>query len=70
MKKLYQPGEYPKESGLYRLVNTLEAHVEANMKKIIIYIGPYQQLPAVEGNGNVWIKAQCVTGENEHVDYK
>ncbi len=57
MKKLYQPGEYPKESGLYRLVNTLEAHVEANMKKIIIYIGPYQQLPAVEGNGNVWIKA-------------
>lgn len=57
MKKMYQAGEYPKESGLYHLVSVIEKHVEETFKKVVVYVGPHQKLPTIETEGHVWMKA-------------
>ncbi|MGL4973558.1 MAG: hypothetical protein ACRC6H_10490 [Culicoidibacterales bacterium] len=57
MKKMYQAGELPKESGLYHLVSVIEKKVEATVNKVVIYVGPQQKLPKIDVEGHAWVKA-------------
>lgn len=57
MKKMYQSGECPQESGLYKLVSVIEKQFGKTVEKVVVYIGPQQKLPKIELAGHVWVKA-------------
>ncbi|MGL4952953.1 MAG: hypothetical protein ACRC5Q_04020 [Culicoidibacterales bacterium] len=57
MKKMYQAGECPKESGLYHLVSVIEKKVEETVNKVVIYVGPQQKLPTIDIENHAWMKA-------------